>query len=310
MIIPVVAAVLRDAHGRLLLAQRPEGKHLAGLWEFPGGKLEPDETPPQALKREIAEELGIEIHDAVPLLTLTHHYADRSVRLMLLEVEAWGGSPAGLEGQALRWVSLDQARELAMPSADRPIIKVMGLGGSLAVIPEPTAFVSKDHFLAALESALRAGATFLRIKMPFLLEDQASKLADQCADVIKDFKAKWILESSPDVAVSAGADGVVLSAEAANSFESRPLADDLLVAVDCRTGDDLAAAGRLDADFVVLGPTDSDIANTTAPDWARWSALIADSPVPVFLAAGSMPVDLGQIRKLGAYGFCAPASVQ
>jgi 8-oxo-dGTP diphosphatase len=92
----VVAAVLRDASGRVLIAQRPPGRHMAGYWEFPGGKIAPGESGEQALTRELAEELGVSLRRCHPLLQLRHDYADRVVELDVFVVDDYGGEPSGL----------------------------------------------------------------------------------------------------------------------------------------------------------------------------------------------------------------------
>jgi 8-oxo-dGTP diphosphatase len=120
--IRVAAAVLYDSAGRVLLTQRPAGKTLAGLWEFPGGKLEPGETPEAALRRELFEELGITVRSCRPLMQLQHEYPERYVELLVWTVGHFDGEARGLEGQALRWVSVQELRTLALLPADLPII--------------------------------------------------------------------------------------------------------------------------------------------------------------------------------------------
>ena len=121
----VVAAVLRDDHGRVLIAQRPAGKHMAGYWEFPGGKIAPGESSEQALKRELAEELGVSLQRCHPLLQLRHDYADRVVELEVFAVDDYAGAPAGLEAQALKWVAAAELGAQALLPADRPIVEAL-----------------------------------------------------------------------------------------------------------------------------------------------------------------------------------------
>ncbi len=121
----VVAAVLRDADGRVLIAQRPAGKHMAGYWEFPGGKIAPGESSEQALKRELAEELGVALRRCHPLLQLRHDYADRVVELEVFAVDDYTGQPAGLETQALKWVAAADLGGQALLPADRPIVEAL-----------------------------------------------------------------------------------------------------------------------------------------------------------------------------------------
>ena len=121
-LIHVVAGALFDDAGRVLIAQRPPGKHMAGGWEFPGGKLDPHEQPLAGLVRELREELGVEIHDAMPLIAYEHAYPERKVLLDLWLVSRFSGEPQPLDAQALRWVTLDEVDEVGLLEADRPMI--------------------------------------------------------------------------------------------------------------------------------------------------------------------------------------------
>ena len=121
----VVAAALFDGEGRVLIAQRPAGKPLAGRWEFPGGKREARESERAALVRELREELGIEVQAAQPLMQLTHAYEDRDVELSLWAVTRYRGAPRGLDGQALRWVLPARLPEEDLLEADLPFIPVL-----------------------------------------------------------------------------------------------------------------------------------------------------------------------------------------
>jgi mutator protein MutT len=121
----VMAGVLLDAHGRVLLAQRPPGKHLAGLWEFPGGKREPGETPLAALRRELKEELGVEIEPGSPLVCVPWRYGERELLLDAWWIARWLGTPAPLEGQALQWREPSLIDPELLTPADGPILQAL-----------------------------------------------------------------------------------------------------------------------------------------------------------------------------------------
>lgn len=120
----VVAAALIDRDGRVLLAERPAGKHLAGTWEFPGGKVEAGETPEAALIRELHEELGIETEASclAPATFASHAYEHFHLVLMLYVCRKWQGTPHGHDGQRLRWERMNDLFSIDMPPADRPLI--------------------------------------------------------------------------------------------------------------------------------------------------------------------------------------------
>jgi 8-oxo-dGTP diphosphatase len=123
-VVLVVAAALIDADGRVLLAQRPKGKALEGLWEFPGGKMDANEEPEDALIRELREELGIEVQPAclAPLTFASHRYEDFHLLMPLYVCRRWEGFVRPLDGQALKWVRPKDLRAYPMPPADAPLI--------------------------------------------------------------------------------------------------------------------------------------------------------------------------------------------
>ena len=124
-LVPVVAAALFDRTGRVLIAQRPAGKALAGRWEFPGGKVAAGESERDALRRELREELGVEVIAARPFMRLTHAYEDRDVELSLWIVERFAGKPRSLDAQALKWVLPAQLPGEDILEADRPFIAAL-----------------------------------------------------------------------------------------------------------------------------------------------------------------------------------------
>jgi 8-oxo-dGTP diphosphatase len=126
-LILVSAVALIDRDGRVLIAQRPEGKSMAGLWEFPGGKIEGGETPEQALIRELYEELGIETWSSclAPLTFASHRYPKFHLLMPLFVCRKWDGIPKSKEGQNLKWVYVNKLKDFPMPAADIPLIAIL-----------------------------------------------------------------------------------------------------------------------------------------------------------------------------------------
>ena len=122
-LVTVAVGILIDDAGRVLVTRRTPDAHQGGLWEFPGGKVEADETLLEALTRELREELGVSVEAAEALMVLEHDYGDKQVRLDVHRVTRWSGEPRGLEGQPLAWQQPEQLRNWTFPAANRPILE-------------------------------------------------------------------------------------------------------------------------------------------------------------------------------------------
>ena len=122
-LVNVAVGVLIDDAGRVLVTRRAPEAHQGGLWEFPGGKVEANETLLEALARELREELGVRVETTEPLMALEHDYGDKQVRLDVHRVTRWSGEPRGLEGQPLAWQQPEQLQDWAFPAANRPILE-------------------------------------------------------------------------------------------------------------------------------------------------------------------------------------------
>ena len=128
-LIHVAAAVIRNGRGQILIARRPDDKHQGGLWEFPGGKVEAGETVPQALARELEEEIGITVTACAPFMRIDHDYGDKRVTLDIRKVTAFTGEPHGREGQPSRWVPVSELHTYEFPAANRPIVEQLQPAG-------------------------------------------------------------------------------------------------------------------------------------------------------------------------------------
>src|ERR1700733_9729327 len=191
--IQVVAAVLRDRQGRVLIAERPAGKPLAGFWEFPGGKLEAGEAAFDALKRELHEELGIRVRHADRMLRFSHLYPEREVELDTWRVTAWGGTPAAHEGQQLAWVLPEELRDWQLLPADEPIVAALKLPPLMLVTPDPA---HEPAFLERLRRSLRAGVDLVQLRAPGMEAEQFDNLALAVLEMCREHGARVLLNTS------------------------------------------------------------------------------------------------------------------
>ncbi|NEZ04760.1 Nudix family hydrolase [Wenzhouxiangella sp. XN201] len=302
--VQVVAGVLRDAEGRILLAQRPAGKHLAGTWEFPGGKREPGESAPAALARELAEELGIRVESVSPWLTLTHAYPEIVVRLQLYTVDGWHGRPHGCEGQSLKWVTNTEMHSLPMPAADRPIVRAFTIDDRYAITPDPRESEGRESLLDWARAALGRGIRLFQLRAKSLDETALAGLGREFGRLMAEADARWLLNGPPELAAEVGADGVHLDAARLNRLPARPLSGEFLVAASCHDEAALARAGELALDFVTVSPVQPTASHPGADTlgWDGFGCLCRCSPLPVFALGGVTPADLPLAREHGGFG--------
>lgn len=309
--IRVAAAVIRDAAGRVLLAQRPDGKHMAGYWEFPGGKLEPDESLDEGLSRELREELGIDAGQSVPVIEIGHDYPDRRVRLLVREIEAYSGTPEGLEGQPLAWVAPDEMDARTLLPADKPAVRALRLPHACLVTPDPETTAGFDAFLEHLETACRAGYALIQLRAPSLGEGEYRTLAREAVAIVGRHAGRLLLHDTPVLAEELGAAGVHLSARRAANLDRRPVPGTMWLGVSCHDGGELERAGQLDADFATLGNVRATASHPgrTGMGWQRFGELVRAANLPVFAIGGLARDDTEAARRAGGQGIAAIRSL-
>ncbi len=246
--IHVIAGAILDPGGRVLIAQRPRGKHMAGRWEFPGGKLGAGEDRLAGLKRELAEELGVAVREARPLIRFRHAYPDRSVLLDVWQVIAYDGEPQALDAQALAWARPDDLPKHDLLEADRPIVTALRL-------PRLARVISRPAELATLKGS---AAQMLLWTAPEGSEDALE--AEAVAEARAAGHRVFVMGSDNDavrVAAIAGCDGVVLRWLGQSLHVDRSGA--FLVGVHCEDAEGAMQAVAEGAHFLVLAPEDGPL---------------------------------------------------
>lgn len=281
----VAVAAIRDDCGRVLIARRPTGVHQGDLWEFPGGKVEPGEDVRAALSRELWEELHIELRHCRPLIRIPFHYPDRGVLLDVWRVDAYTGTPAGREGQPIRWVEPEALPRYDVPAANRPIVTAVRLPDVYAISGDCWPG-EEAAFLARLDAALERGVRLFQLRVRGLEAAAWRALAQEAAARVQAAGGQILVNGSPERALSCGADGVHLPARALASLQARP--DLPWVAASCHHAEELAAAVRLGVDFAVLSPVQRTASHPDAEPmgWPRFAELVRDVPLPVYALGG------------------------
>lgn len=297
----VVAGVLRDTRGRILLARRTEGRDLAGAWEFPGGKVESGESPIQALKRELHEELGIEIGKAEALISVPQRYSNKSIVLDVYTVQSYTGKPKGREKQALAWSPPEKLASYPMPPADRPVVAAITQPNAIAITPE---FHGEKHaFLSCIEQQLDSGLRLIQLRTQSLSGKKLKELALDIRTLCHANSATLYINADIALAKSLDCPVHLKSRQLMQADIELQLAGHAFSA-SCHTDDELVRAEKLAATFVTLGPVHE---TRTHPEqkgigWNIFEKLRNEVSMPIFALGGLAAEDLPLARRHGAQG--------
>ncbi|HEY0335088.1 MAG TPA: Nudix family hydrolase [Stenotrophomonas sp.] len=301
--IHVVAGVIRDARGRILLTRRTESRDMPGLWEFPGGKREAGESSAQALARELHEELGIEAEVGDWLMEVPQLYPDKRLRLEVRWIQAWHGTPRGREGQALTWVAPDQLARYSMPPADVPVVGALRQPDHYLVTPEPA---DEEDWLARLGTAVDNGVQRVQLRVRTGDAARRQALLRQVCERYGRRRVQWLVNRDLALAHELGL-GVHLGAEQLMQLQERPLATRLPVGASCHTLEELQHAQRIGCDFAVLGPVQPTATHPHAHPmgWEGFERLRESVSLPIYALGGLGLEQMEIARRHGAQGIAA-----
>lgn len=302
----VVAGVLRDREGRALVAQRPEGKHLAGAWEFPGGKSDPGEAPLDALRRELHEELGIDVESAHPLISVPWTYPEKRIVLDAWIVDAYAGTPHAREAQALQWIATDALRTLPMPPADTPIANALRLPDRYLITPSFAPHESRG-LLDGIERACDAGFRLIQLRQPTWAPDEIVRVAREAKALCARYGSELLLNASWIIAERLGLAGVHVPARTAAALDMRPITRDAWFAISCHDAAEIRHAERIGADFVTLSPVAPTPTHPNAKPlgWPAFAECVAAAAVPVYALGGLGAADVASAQAHGGQGTAA-----
>ncbi len=301
----VAAAAIFDDRQRVLISRRPRQAHQGGLWEFPGGKVEPGEMIESALQRELYEELGITVITARPLIRVHHDYPDRDVLLDVWRVDRFAGVPVGHEGQPIRWLSPRELGQYQFPPANTPIIKAVSLPDRYLITPEPgTDF---ENFLTRLDGAVRRGITLVQLRASLYSLPRYRTLVREAIEICHKRNARLLINAEPSLALELGADGVHLSSSRLLALKERPMDSRHLVGASCHDRLELEHACAMDLDFVVVSPVRETTSHPGAKalGFSGLRDLTELSALPVYALGGMAETDLDTAFEHGAQGIAA-----
>lgn len=299
-VVDVAVGLLSRPDGALLLGSRPAGKPYAGWWEFPGGKFEAAENPHQALVREFAEELGVQVHASTPWLLREYRYEHAHVRLHFRRIVRWSGEPSPHEGQVLSWQHPAQLSVQPLLPASLEVVRWLRLPASYAI--SCAGQLGDDIFVDRLRQRLAQGLRLLQLREPAMQASRFEALFGRVLAECHAYGAQLLVNSTHPQRFWQLAGGVHLRSADLAALSSRPPLP--WVAASCHDAKELAAAGALGCDFCVLGPVAPTASHpgAAALGWDRFAEMALHAHVPVFALGGLEDRDLGSASTRGAHG--------
>ena len=296
----VAVAIITRPDGCFLLARRPEGKPYAGYWEFPGGKVEPNERVADALARELKEELGIAVTNAYPWVTQVFTYPHAKVKLHFYRVTAWQGEPHPHEGQIFSWERAESVSVAPVLPANGPILRGLSLPPVMGV--SQATELGIEPFLTKLDAALSQGLRLIQLREKQMPDTELITLARRVSEAAHAHGARVLLNGAEALVAQTGVDGLHLSTQRLMQIERRP--DVAWCGASCHTREEMDHAAQLQLDYVVLGtvlPTASHPGEKTL-GWERVAALAQDYPLPIYTIGGMRREDVETAWQHGAHG--------
>jgi 8-oxo-dGTP diphosphatase len=302
--IHVAVGVIRGPDNTVLAALRASHSHQGGLWEFPGGKLEPGENVNQALQRELEEELGITVLAQSRLCRIAHDYADKSVLLDVWSVDKFSGCPHGQQGQPLRWIPVEQLQMDEFPVANRAIIRRLQLPEMIAITGDCE---DAETFFSRFEQVLAQGINMVQLRAPALSEYEFRIRAQRCVELCQVYNARLLLNAEPELVAEVDAAGFHASSDRLMALTQRPVDERSYFSASCHDLEQLHHAEKLGADFVFLSPV---LATGSHPKalplgWEQFKKLAAAVAVPCYALGGLSPLDVSVSRINGGAGIAA-----
>ena len=295
----VAVGVIKDSEGKVLISLRHDKAHQGGLWEFPGGKVEPGESVEEALARELKEELDISVQEIAPLIKVEHQYVDLQVLLDVWLVTHFSGQPVGRESQEVQWVSPEKLTGYSFPEANMPIIVAASLPGEYAILNAE----EDAGLLTDLNTILDNGVKLIQARLKRLSEKEVMQFFELAIPLCKEKGAILLVNSAVKNTECINVDGIHLTSQDLLALKQRPVDYDW-VAASCHNREELQHAAEIGVDFVVLAPV---LPTKTHPEaeamgWDKFKALTASVNIPVFALGGMTRQDKGLSLRAGAQG--------
>lgn len=298
--IHVAVGVVKNADGDILIARRPAHLHQGGLWEFPGGKVEAGEDVTNALRRELHEEIGIQVVHSRPLISLVHDYGDKTVRLDVQAVDAYEGEPHGCEGQAIRWVASMDLPRYEFPAANRAILNAVRLPDRYMITGE---FNDDREYLQRIGNAIEQGVRLIQLRAKQLNDTDYLALAKQIV-AFQTSKVLVLLNTSPEIFIQTDAAGLHLSSQRLMEQRQRPISTEKLLSASVHNEQELHQANLIGVDLLLVSPVMRTVSHPemNAMGWDKFGEFVAKANCSIYALGGMNVTDIAVAKQYGAQG--------
>ncbi len=296
----VAVGVIEDSQGRILIARRPEHLHQGGLWEFPGGKVTEGEDVISALRRELREEVDIDVKQTRPLITIEHDYGDKLVLLDVHRVNSFQGEPHGLEEQPIQWVAIEDLGKYEFPVANRAILNAIRLPDQLMITGT---FDTVSECLERIRQAVENGVRLIQLRAIHFKEKDYLMLAKQVL-AVQDAGVSVLLNTSLELFKQTIAAGLHLNSQRLMQTPQRPIGLDKLFSASVHNEVELEHARNIGVDFILVSPVKPTLSHPNASPlgWERLSEFITRANCPVYALGGMKTAELDKVKQLGGQG--------
>ncbi|ORU89936.1 MAG: hypothetical protein A6F71_02945 [Cycloclasticus sp. symbiont of Poecilosclerida sp. M] len=301
-VLRVAVGIVRNSKNEVLISKRHIEAHQGGLWEFPGGKFEASEDTFKALKRELDEELGIQIYSASPLIKVQHQYTKLTVLLDVQIVESYSGVAIGKESQELRWVALEELNGYSFLAANQAIINTLLLPKFYPIVDDSMGECAEmeEHLNFLIEQGYKA----IQLRAKNLSANSFNELAKNCIQLSNPKGVTLFLNTSMNTAMSLGATAVHLTAERLMAMGNQMPKTPLQIAASCHSEKELHKAEKIGAKFAVLSPVCKTESHSGVRElgWAKFREYAEYSKIPVFALGGLARSDLSAVLSSNGQG--------
>ena len=297
-----VGVIYNTTKDKVLISKRSHNQHLAGYWEFPGGKVERGEDVSTALKRELFEELGITVNKAEAYTSISHDYSNKNVLLDVWKVSEWYGKPESRENQEICWASISELNNYNFPDANKYIIQSILLD-PIYVISQKS-YENYSHLYSVAEECFSAGLKNFQLRLKTDENKMFQEIVKALSEVARRYNSKLILNGLATDIDKYPIDGIHLNSNELMRYENRPISEEYILGASCHNEEELIRAAKIKVNYAFLSPV---LFTASHPEvrpigWEKFSSLISDLNFPIYALGGMMPTDLEIAKSYGAYG--------